>query len=1086
VEGGRSKAKTFNVLTGKFALSLARLPKRAIVVKKRKESSLVKRTCRVVLSVAVGMVLAVTAVAVVAALRLMAGPVDLDFMKPRIVRLIDAPGNDIHPDFDRIYFEWSSISRPIRLAFTGLRFTNEQNQVIATAPEASLTFEPRSVVQGMLLPTSITITRPVIEADIAREGGVFQRIFTSQGDGSQGEAVSLLVDQLLAEPNYKSLIGQLDAVLIERANVTVRDLKSGLTWTAPDANAQLRRDAAGVFITANARFVGHGDPFDLSLAGVYTRDRSRISLEAKVSGFKPWIFADLSSDLAVLRGVDIALSGRLQIEGTGTGEVRTVAVDITGGNGSVTLPGILPVPHKVQAMTARFSVDNVEHTSKIERVDFDFGAAKVVITGAGQRSENERRFAGRAEVRQIPVDRLGDYWPLEFAEGGRQWSIANVSNGTVDVAAEFALSAPAEDLPALKVERLAAFLDYGGLTVRYMSHMPEIRDVSGKARYEGNTLHFDVARGTAVNLTVANGTIDLTDLDKPVQRAEIRLPITGSAQDVIRFVSRPRLGLPREVLYDYRRLGGNVAVDVSLGFPLIDALTVAELEIAADAQLTSFSLKDVLGEVDLTEATARVKYGNSELIVTGQGKLDGSPVDVTWRELFAAKAPFRRRYEVKGTVPATIVAKAGFPSVEPYVVGPVGTTLQYQVATNGTGEVTGRFDMKAAKLAVTPIAWSKEAGTEALATMTLKLAAGGKITTADFDGRGNGLQAKGQVRFGSDSSVQQISLQQLKLGQTDMTVDWRRNPGGVDVAIKGQSLEFQRVRDMLNARDAAVGREPKGVASVSRTSTKATVQLQNVVVKRGSLGYLNGRLEFIGDRVAAADLTMGGGKGSTLRVTPTAQGRALFFYVADFGQLLNEAGWMDGLVNGYLHIEGKFNDTWADPPLEGTLKMGPFRLQRVTARRDVGTLNSAIDGLDSAGNALQQFDSLSAGLTKAGDRIQIRNGRTSGQSIGLTTQGVIDIGQDTARLNGVVVPAFALNNLLSNVPLLGTLLTGGKDGGLFAISYQLHGPFDDLKTDVNMMSAVTPGALRELFTAPATAGPTPPQPAGSQEMQRVP
>jgi hypothetical protein len=1029
-----------------------------------------------------------TALVVVAALRLMAGPVDLDFMKPRIARLIDAPGNDIHPDFDRIFFEWSGISRPIRLAFTGLRFTNGQNQVIATAPEAALTFEPRSVVQGMLLPTSIAIIRPVIEADVAREGGAFQRIFTSPEGGAQGEAISILVDQLLEEPNYKSLIGQLDSVVIERADVTIRDLKTGLSWNAPQASAELRRDIAGVSITANARFAGHGDPVDLSLSGVYTRDRSRISLEAKVSGFKPWIFADLSSDLAILRGVDLALSGRLQIEGTGKGEVKTVAVDINGANGSVTLPGILPVAHRVRSMDARFSIDNVEHTSRIERVDFDFGAARVVVTGAGHRISETRHFAGRAEIRQIPVDRLADYWPLEFAEGGRRWAITNVTAGTIDVAAEFAASAPVDHIADLKMDRMAAFLDYGGLTVRYMPHMPEMQDVSGKARYENGNLHFGIARGGAVNLKVTDGTIDLTGLDKPApQMAAIRLPITGSAQDVMRFLARPRLGLPKETLYDHRRLGGQVAVDVSLSFPLIDALTVAEIDVAADAQLTAFSLKDVMGDVDLTDATARVKYGNSELSVVGQGKLDGSAVDVTWREMFAAKAQFRRRYDVKGTVPASLVEKAGFPSIEPYVVGPIGTTLHYQVATNGTGEVGGRFDMKAAKLSVLPLAWNKEAGTESLTTMTLKLAAGGKITTADFDGRGGGLQVKGQVRFGGDSSVQQISLQQVKLGQTDIAVDWRRHPGGVDIAIKGQALELQRVRDMLDSRNQVAAREPKGAASVSRTSTKAQIQLQNVIVKRGSLGYLNGRLELVGDRVGSADLTMGGGKGTTLRITPVAQGRTLFFYVADFGQLLTEAGWIDGLVGGYLHIEGKFNDTWADPPLDGTLKMGPYRLQRMTPRRDIGTLNSAIDGLNSAGNALQQFDSLSANLTKAGDVIQIRNGRTSGQSIGLTTQGVIDLGNDTARLNGIVVPAFALNNLLSNVPLLGPLLTGGKDGGMFAVSYQLHGPFDDLKTDVNMMSAMAPGALREFFSSPPKAGTEAPgQPIGSPEMQRAP
>jgi len=1052
------------------------------------ESSLVKRTCRIVLRVAVGLVLATTALVVVVALRLMAGPVDLDFMKPRIARLIDAPGNDIRPDFDRIYFEWSGISRPVRLAFTGLRFTNAQNQVIATAPEAALTFEPRSVVQGMFLPTSIAIIRPVIEADVAREGGALQRIMASPSGGAQGEAISILVDQLLAEPNYRSLIGQLDSVVVERADVTIRDLKSGLSWNAPQANAELRRDAAGVSIAANARFAGHGDPVDLSLSGVYTRDRSRISLVAKISGFKPWIFADLSPDLAILRGVDLALSGRLQIEGTGKGEVKAVAVDINGANGSVTLPGILPVAHQVRSMDARFSVDNVEHTSKIERVDFDFGAARVVVTGAGHRISDTRHFAGRAEIRQIPVDRLADYWPLEFAEGGRRWAITNITAGTIDVAAEFAASAPVDHIADLKMDRMAAFLDYGGLTVRYMPHMPEMQDVSGKARYENGNLHFDIARGGAVNLKVTDGTIDLTGLDKPSpQMAAIRLPITGSAQDVMRFLARPQLGLPKQTLYDHRRLGGQVAVDVSLSFPLVDELTVAEIDVAADAQLTAFSLKGVLGDVDLTDATARVKYGNSELSVAGQGKLDGSTVDVAWREMFGAKVPFRRRYDVKGTIPAALVEKAGFPSIEPYVVGPIGTTLYYQVATNGTGEVGGRFDMKAAKLAVLPLAWSKEAGTESLATMTLKLAAGGRITTADFDGRGGGLQVKGQVRFGSDSSVQQISLQQVKLGQTDIAVDWRRHAGGVDISVKGQALELQRVRDMLHNRNEVAAREPKGAASVSRASTKAQIQLQNVIVKRGSLGYLNGRLELVGDRVASADLTMGGGKGTTLRVTPVAQGRTLFFYVADFGQLLTEAGWIDGLVGGYLHIEGKFNDTWADPPLDGTLKMGPFRLQRMTPRRDIGTLNSAIDGLSSAGNALQQFDSLSANLTKAGDRIQIRNGRTSGQSIGLTTQGVIDLGNDTARLNGIVVPAFALNNLLSNVPLLGPLLTGGKDGGMFAVSYQLYGPFDDLKTDVNMMSAMAPGALRDVFNSSPNAGTEAPgQPIGSPEMQRTP
>jgi len=53
----------------------------------------------------------------------------------------------------------------------------------------------------------------------------------SSSDG--GEVVDLLIDQLLAEPNHTSLLGQLDTVLVERAKVTLRDVPSGLLWIAP-------------------------------------------------------------------------------------------------------------------------------------------------------------------------------------------------------------------------------------------------------------------------------------------------------------------------------------------------------------------------------------------------------------------------------------------------------------------------------------------------------------------------------------------------------------------------------------------------------------------------------------------------------------------------------------------------------------------------------------------------------------------------------------------------------------------------------------------------------------------------------------
>ena len=196
-------------------------------------------------------------------------------------------------------------------------------------------------------------------------------------------------------------------------------------------------------------------------------------------------------------------------------------------------------------------------------------------------------------------------------------------------------------------------------------------------------------------------------------------------------------------------------------------------------------MKNVVGEVDLTDAALRIKFAGPELNVTGSGKLDGNVVEIGWREMFGAKAAFRRRYDLKGTIPAALVAKAGFPPVEPYVSGPWPTTLHYQVATNGTSEVVGRFEIKGAKAALAPLGWTKEAGTDGQVLATLKLAAGGKLNTIDFEGHANGLSGKGQVRFAGDSAVQQVVAQQVKIGKTDVSIDWKRVPGGIELALRG-------------------------------------------------------------------------------------------------------------------------------------------------------------------------------------------------------------------------------------------------------------------------------------------------------------
>jgi hypothetical protein len=71
-----------------------------------------------------------------------------------------------------------------------------------------------------------------------------------------------------------------------------------------------------------------------------------------------------------------------------------------------------------------------------------------------------------------------------------------------------------------------------------------------------------------------------------------------------------------------------------------------------------------------------------------------------------------------------------------------------------------------------------------------------------------------------------------------------------------------------------------------------------------------------------------------------------------------------------------------------------------------------------------------------------------------------------------VAPAYAINSILGNVPIIGPLFGGGSQG-LFAANYRVSGPSNDPDVTVNPLSALAPGILRQLFAPIVGLAPVP-------------
>ena len=106
-------------------------------------------------------------------------------------------------------------------------------------------------------------------------------------------------------------------------------------------------------------------------------------------------------------------------------------------------------------------------------------------------------------------------------------------------------------------------------------------------------------------------------------------------------------------------------------------------------------------------------------------------------------------------------------------------------------------------------------------------------------------------------------------------------------------------------------------------------------------------------------------------------------------------------------------------------------------------------------------------------RFNIREAVIYGPNIGATVDGVLDFAQNHVHLRGTYIPAYGLNNLFGQLPIVGLFLGGPKEG-LIAITFEVVGPASGPTLRVNPMSAVAPGFLRKLFEFRGSAETPPP------------
>ena len=95
--------------------------------------------------------------------------------------------------------------------------------------------------------------------------------------------------------------------------------------------------------------------------------------------------------------------------------------------------------------------------------------------------------------------------------------------------------------------------------------------------------------------------------------------------------------------------------------------------------------------------------------------------------------------------------------------------------------------------------------------------------------------------------------------------------------------------------------------------------------------------------------------------------------------------------------------------------------------------------------------------------VNISSLKLKGFSLGGTVKGDINLNNDKINLEGVIVPAYAINSLINKIPIVGQIITGIEGEGLIGVNYKAKGTIDKPAYNINPLSILTPGIIRNIF-----------------------
>jgi hypothetical protein len=694
----------------------------------------------------------------------------------------------------------------------------------------------------------------------------------------------------------------------------------------------------------------------------------------------------------------------------------------------------------------------------LTKADISNGEIGIAGTGSIDYLGEPRLTLGFAGT-PMSASALKRIWPILIVPEVREWVIERIERGSVQ-RIEVGVNSPVRNLsrrgPPIPDDGLAVNIVASGVTLRPVDTLPSVRDADLKAHVTGRTATVTIGQGAVDTpagrkLNISDFVFEVPDMAPKPSPARIKFRIDGPVPAVAEILASDRLSEFSGTLIDPNSSKGTVSAVVTLGLPIKRELTKADTTYAITADLGGFAADRLVMNQKLEADKLKVVANNQGYQVKGDVKINGQTAALDYRKPNDGDADIK----LQATLDDTSRARLGF-DLGPAVSGAIPIKLIGKIGAPDRDSRMGiEADLTSLKLDNILPGWVKLPGKSSRAVFNV-VQKPQSTRLEDIVIDGGGVSIKGSLEVDQNSDLMNANFPTYSPSEGDKTsLKADRGADGVlKVTMRGDVFDG---RGFLKSAISGKEADPK---------TKAKNIDLDVDLKLGAVAGFNG------EAVRSVDVKLSRRNGTIRsfalsgklgRDTPLtgdlrkpAQGRDVIYLET------NDAGAFFRFNDTYSKVLGGQLQLAMDPPtIEPSAKQGLINVKDFSVKGEAA-LDRLAAGAPAAGQSGVSFSRARAEFTRQNGQLTIREGVLKGPMIGGTIEGSIDSGNQV-RMSGTFVPMYGLNNMFGQIPVLGLIIGGGSNEGLFAVTYEVVGTTDKPVLRVNPISAILPGVSRKIM-----------------------